>query len=137
MNAPITILCIDDERNIRTLIEYNLKLEGYKILLASNGKKGLRLARNKLPNLILLDIMMPKMDGLTVLSELKKTETTRHIPVFMLTAKNLVGDMDRAIALGADDYITKPFDPHQLGDTIRRKLHNHAHRGWIVCHPSS
>jgi two-component system alkaline phosphatase synthesis response regulator PhoP len=136
VSTPTQILCIDDERNIRTLLEYNLRLEGYTVWLASSGKKGLRLARKKLPDLILLDIMMPKMDGLEVLAELKKDEETRNIPVFMLTAKNLIGDMERAFAIGADDYITKPFQADTLGETLRRKLENHAFRGWTMAHPS-
>jgi len=85
-------------------------------------------ARAKKPDVILLDWMMPEMNGLEVLSELKHNGKTEDIPVFMLTAKEIMGDIERAFEIGADDYLTKPFDPAQLGKTIKRKLKEHAKR---------
>jgi DNA-binding response OmpR family regulator len=118
----ITVLLVEDEDHIRTVVEYNLKHEGFDVYKAEDGAGGLELARRVLPDVILLDWMMPEMDGLEVLTELKRDKSTAHIPVFMLTAKGMAGDMEKTFELGADDYITKPFDPRLLGRTIRRKL---------------
>ncbi len=117
-----TILVIDDEDHIRMVVEYNLKLEGFDVYSAENGSVGLEIARQEVPDVVLLDWMMPEMDGLEVLTELKHDKRTAHIPVLMLTAKGMDADIDRALELGADDYITKPFDPRSLGQTIREKL---------------
>lgn len=122
MDEHNTVLVVDDEEHIRMVVEYNLRLDGFEVYLAEDGPAGLRLAREIVPDVILLDWMMPEMDGLEVLSELKHDERTEHIPVFMLTAKGGASDIDRAFELGADDYITKPFDPRKLGETIRKKL---------------
>ena len=122
MSERIPVLVVEDEEHIRNILEYNLKLDGFDVYQAEDGPKGLELARKKKPDVILLDWMMPEMDGLEVLSELKHNKKTSRIPVFMLTAKGTVGDMDRAFDIGADDYITKPFDPMQLGKTIKKKL---------------
>lgn len=121
MKKEVNILFIEDEKNIRTLVSYNLQIDGFKILMASDGPSGLKLAKKK-PDLILLDIAMPGMDGLQVLAELKKDTRTETIPVFMLTARTMMNDIERAFAIGADDYITKPFDPHKLGETIKKKM---------------
>lgn len=128
MHKRPTVLFVDDERHIRTLVRYNLDRDGYQVLLAANGKEGLRMAQKEEPSLILLDVMMPEMDGLEVLAKLKHNKKTSRIPVFMLTAKSMIGDMERAFALGADDYITKPFEPAELGETIARKLRKLAKR---------
>jgi two-component system phosphate regulon response regulator PhoB len=122
MSEQISILVIDDEEHIRTVIEYNLKLDGFEVHLAGDGRSGLELARRKRPDVILLDWMMPVMDGLGVLAELKRDQRTEHIPVFMLTAKGMLSDVNQAFDAGVDDYITKPFDPIQLGKIIRKKL---------------
>jgi len=121
-NKQITVLVIEDEEHIRRVLEYNLKLDGFEVYLAADGASGLELAREKRPDVILLDWMMPKMDGLKVLSELKYDETTNDIAVFMLTAKGMMGEVGQALYEGADDYITKPFDPMQLGKIIKKKL---------------
>ena len=89
MNECTKILVIEDEEHIRTIISYNLKLDGFEVYLAENGLIGLEMARQIKPDLILLDWMMPGMDGLQVLSELKDNLITKSIPVFMLTAKSL------------------------------------------------
>jgi len=128
MSGRISILVVEDEEHIRKILEYNLRLDGFSVLSAEDGRKGLELAHEKKPDVILLDWMMPEMNGLEVLSELKHDERTEDIPVFMLTAKGMMGDIERAFEIGADDYITKPFDPTQLGQSIKRKLKEHAKR---------
>lgn len=122
MSEQITILVVEDEAHIRRVLEYNLKLDGFEVYLAEDGATGLKLARENSPDVILLDWLMPVMNGLQVLAELKTDSSTEHIPVFMLTAKGMLNDVTQAIEMGADDYITKPFNPIQLGKTIREKL---------------
>ena len=121
-----SILVVEDEQHIRRVLEYNLKLDGFEVYLAEDGATGLRLAREKEPDVILLDWLMPEMNGLEVLTELKRDGITAHIPVFMLTAKGMLSDVTQAFDKGIDDYITKPFDPIQLGKTIRDKLEKYA-----------
>ena len=118
----ITVLVIDDEDDIRKLIKYRLYSEGFKVYTAEDGPSGIKAARKYKPRLILLDVMMPAMDGLEVLLNLKWNKKTKHIPVFMLTAKGSMGDIDSAFARRADDYIIKPFDGEKLGKTIKEKL---------------
>jgi two-component system phosphate regulon response regulator PhoB len=122
MSEQITILVVEDEAHIRRVLEYNFKLDGFEVYLAEDGATGLKLARENSPDVILLDWLMPVMNGLQVLAELKADSSTEHIPVFMLTAKGMLNDVTQAIEMGADDYITKPFNPIQLGKTIREKL---------------
>lgn len=124
MSEKISILAVDDEENIRNILKYCLELDGFEVYVAENGRKGLELARQEIPDVILLDWMLPEMTGLEVLSELKKDDQTKDIPVFMLTAKAMTDDLEQAIREGADDYITKPFDPAKLGQTIKSKLEN-------------
>ncbi|MBN2457446.1 MAG: response regulator [Sedimentisphaerales bacterium] len=122
MSEPIAVLLIEDEEHIRNIVEYNLKLDGIEVYTSPDGSSGIEVARETKPDVILLDWMMPGMDGLKVLSELKCDEKTRGIPVFMLTAKAMMSDVGRALYEGADDYITKPFDVPQLAEIIRKKL---------------
>ncbi|MGB7582154.1 MAG: response regulator [Sedimentisphaerales bacterium] len=122
MSEQFTILVVEDETHIRRVLEYNLKLDGFEVCLAEDGAMGLKLAHEKNPDVILLDWLMPVMNGMQVLAELKADSSTEHIPVFMLTAKGMISDVTQAIEMGADDYITKPFNPIQLGKTIREKL---------------
>ena len=117
-----TVLLVEDEEHIRLVVEYNLRHDGFEVYIAENGPGALEVARKVVPDAILLGWMLPGMDGLEVLTELKHDKTTEHIPVFMLTAKGMPSDINRALELGADDYITKPFDPRQLGEIIRKKL---------------
>ena len=122
MGENIIVLVVEDEAHIRRVLEYNLKLDGFEVFLAEDGAAGLHLAGEKIPDVILLDWLMPEMNGLQVLAELKNNSDTKHIPVFMLTAKGMLSDVTQALEMGADDYITKPFNPMQLGKTIREKL---------------
>ena len=121
-NKSISILVIEDEPHIRNILEHNLKLDGFEVYVAEDGSSGLKLAREKHLDLILLDWMMPGMDGMEVLAELKRDEKTEHIPVFMLTAKGTTHDLGQALFMGADDYIAKPFDPVEMGTIIMDKL---------------
>jgi DNA-binding response OmpR family regulator len=122
----ISILVVEDEQHIRRVLEYNLKLDGFEVYLAEDGATGLRLAREKKPDVILLDWLMPEMNGIEVLTELKRDSSTSPIPILMLTAKGMLSDVTKAFERGIDDYITKPFDPMQLGKTIRDKLEKYA-----------
>lgn len=117
-----SVLLVEDEEHIRLVVEYNLKREGFEVYSAEDGQAALEIARKIIPDIILLDWMLPGMNGLEVLTELKHDERTEHIPVFMLTAKGMASDVARALEMGADDYITKPFNPRQLGETIKKKL---------------
>lgn len=108
------ILVIDDELNIVELLKYNLLSSGYKVLYALNGKDGLNLAIDNKPDLILLDIMLPEMDGFDVCKEMKKNKGIENIPIIMLTAKGDEFDKILGLELGADDYITKPFSVREL-----------------------
>ena len=122
MSKRIPILIVEDETHIRNILDYNLRLDGFDVYTAADGPAGLELAFKHKFEVILLDWMMPGMNGLEVLSELKHSKKTEHVPVLMLTAKGAIGDMDSAFDTGVDGYITKPFDPKQLGSTIKKKL---------------
>jgi two-component system alkaline phosphatase synthesis response regulator PhoP len=108
------ILVIDDELHIVELLKYNLETNGYKVIYALNGKDGLDLAIEKKPDLILLDIMLPEMDGFDVCKEIKKRQHIDNIPIIMLTAKSEEFDKILGLELGADDYVTKPFSVREL-----------------------
>lgn len=116
------VLAIEDETDIQELLRYNLTKEGYRVTLAASGEEGLRLARSEMPDLILLDLMLPGMDGLEVCRRLLATEATRSIPIIMLTAKGEEADIVTGLELGAADYITKPFSPKVLVARIRAVL---------------
>ena len=118
MNKNITVLIIEDEKDIRKILEYELKSDGFNVYSADNGQAGLMMAMEKKPDVILLDWVMPKMNGLKVLSKLRQDERTKDIIVLMLTVKNMMDDVETALANGADDYIPKPFEGAELGPRI-------------------
>jgi len=117
-----TILIVEDEADIQELIRYNLKREGYSVESADTGEKALELARQKTVDLILLDLMLPAIDGLEVCKLLKNNESTASIPIIMLTAKGEEADIVTGLELGADDYIPKPFSPRVLIARLRAVL---------------
>ncbi|MHC4112939.1 MAG: response regulator [Planctomycetota bacterium] len=128
MSKWIPVLVVEDDKSVRKALEYSLKLYGFKVNLAEDGPTGLKLARQNKPELILLDWMMPGMDGMEVLSELKHDKRTEHIPVFMLTGRGMIGDLDQAFDIGADDYITKPFNLMELGKIVKAKWEQYTNR---------
>lgn len=117
-----TILIIEDEKDIRELLAYNLRKEGYATLASGDGREGLELARLKRPDLILLDLMLPGLDGLSVCRELDRDQNTASIPIIMLTAKGEEVDRVVGLELGADDYMVKPFSVRELILRIRKIL---------------
>ncbi|MFA6186016.1 MAG: response regulator [Phycisphaerae bacterium] len=116
------ILIVDDEEDVLELVRYNLDKNGYKVETAATGEQALAKARAKLPDLIILDLMLPGIDGLDVCKKLKNDTKTQNIPVIMLTAKGEETDIVTGLELGADDYVTKPFSPKVLIARIRRIL---------------
>ncbi len=114
-----TILVVDDEKPIIDILVYNLQKEGYNTLEATDGEMGLNLAIEKRPNLILLDVMLPKMDGLTVCKRIKQTYS---VPILMLSARDEEIDKIIGLELGADDYITKPFSVRELMARVKANL---------------
>jgi DNA-binding response OmpR family regulator len=117
-----TILLIEDETDLAEVIEYNLLREGYIVLRASNGEKGLEIAKQKLPAVIILDIMLPGIDGLEVATRLRRTPETADIAIIMLTAKTEESDIVVGLGVGADDYVTKPFRVKELVARIKAVL---------------
>lgn len=114
-----TILVIDDEPAIRDLLKYNLEREGYQIIEASDGVEGISVALEQKPDIILLDIMLPKLDGLSVC---KRIKNSMNIPIIMLTARSEEIDTILGLELGADDYITKPFSVRELAARVKANL---------------
>lgn len=117
-----TVLIIDDEIHIRRLIAQMLELAGYRVLEAASGAEALRLIEGTVPDVITCDIFMPGMTGFDVLEALKSQPDTAKIPVIMLTALGQEKDTNRAMELGAADYVTKPFGSTKLTETIERQL---------------
>ena len=112
--AKETILVVDDEEDILELVRHHLKREGYAVQCADSGEKALTAARTGPVDLIILDLMLPGIDGLEVTRQLKNAPQTKHIPILMLTAKGEESDVVTGLELGADDYVTKPFSPRIL-----------------------
>ena len=112
MEPKKTVLIVEDEMNIVDIVRFNLQREGYATLEAYDGEAGLALAREKKPDLILLDVMMPKKDGFTLAQEIRQSNA--EVPIIFLTAKTLKEDILEGFKLGADDYITKPFSMEEL-----------------------
>jgi DNA-binding response OmpR family regulator len=122
------ILVVDDEPDALELIEYNLRSTGYQVFTAGDGVKALALARRHLPDVVVLDLMLPEIDGIEVCKILRRNPETTEVPILMLTAK--ADEIDRVIGLevGADDYVTKPFSPRELVLRIKNILR----RGGVV-----
>jgi CheY-like chemotaxis protein len=117
-----TVLTIEDQADIRRLIRMTLEFKGYDVIEAGNGPDGLDLARRRRPDLILLDVMMPGMDGLTVSRTLLADPDLRRIPVVMLSALGAAGDIEAGKSTGVAEYLVKPFSPWQLLDVVQRLI---------------
>jgi two-component system phosphate regulon response regulator PhoB len=120
------ILVVDDEEDILHLVRFNLAREGYDIVCADSGEKGLEIAKSQNVDLILLDLMLPGMDGLSVAKRLKSDAQSSRIPIVMLTAKSEESDVVAGLEVGAEDYVTKPFSPRILVARVRAVLRRHS-----------
>ena len=116
------ILIVDDEPNIVRTVADRLKMSGYDVIVAADGQEGMECAVREQPDLILLDVFMPKLDGHAALERLRQMEETKTVPVIMLTARSQVEDVARASALGVVDYVVKPFDLVELLEKIKSAL---------------
>jgi two-component system phosphate regulon response regulator PhoB len=131
------ILIIEDERALTDVLSYNLQREGYDVVVAHDGQEGLRKAQMQLPDLVILDLMLPGLDGLEVCRELRGGERTRHLPLLMLTAKAEETDQLVGFSMGADDYVTKPFSVKVLLQRIKalqRRTEAGADAGEVIEH---
>ncbi len=117
-----SILIIEDEPDIRELMEYNLVREGYRVLQADDGEEGMALCKEKAPDLVILDLMLPGVDGIEICRRFKSDPVTQSIPVIMVTAKSEEADVVLGLSMGADDYVTKPFGPKALVARVRAVL---------------
>lgn len=116
------VLVVDDDPAILQLVALNLELEGYDVLRATTGPEALEIARDRAPQMVVLDVMMPGMDGYAVCEALRDDQTTGEVPVVMLSARTSASDQQRALNAGAVDFVTKPFDPLDLIAVIERHL---------------
>ncbi len=119
------ILIADDERDIRELIRFTLQFSGYEVITASNGEEAFEAAYSEQPDLILLDVRMPRMTGYEVCIKLKLDEKTKNIPVAFLSAKGQESEVQTGLEAGAEDYIIKPFSPEQLSERVKVLLGNY------------
>jgi len=113
------ILVVDDEPRMIRFVQYNLELEGFRVIVAHNGLEAMEKVRTQLPDLVIMDVMMPEMDGFEALSQIREIS---DVPVIMLTVKNEDEDKHLAFSSGADDYVTKPFSPQELVDRVKAVL---------------
>ena len=123
---PKKILAVDDERHIVRLVQINLAKEGYEVVTASNGREAIEMARSEKPDLIVMDVMMPEMDGFEALEKMKADDELMAIPVIMLTAKAQDADVFSGWQKGADLYLTKPFNPSELLTFVKRIFSSQA-----------
>lgn len=117
---PLKVLVCDDERHIVRLIQVNLERQGYNVVTAFDGKEGLEKIQSEKPNVVVLDVMMPYMDGFEVLKRIRREPETEALPVIMLTAKAQDKDVFEGYHYGADMYLTKPFNPMELVAFVKR-----------------
>ena len=123
--APL-VLVADDEEDIRSLVAFRLKRAGYEVITAADGEEALLLTTTRLPDLVVLDMMMPKATGLEVTRSMREHEATKAIPVILLTARAQEGDVIRGFEAGADDYVKKPFSPQDLQARVQALLERSA-----------
>ena len=120
-NAP-TVLIADDDPDIRELVAYRMRRSGYAVLEASDGEEALQVATENDPDLAILDVMMPRLDGFEVTRRLRDQEKTARIPIILLTARAQDSDVARGFGAGADDYLRKPFSPQELAMRVQAIL---------------
>jgi CheY-like chemotaxis protein len=120
------VMAVDDDHVIRGLLEVNLEMEGHEVVTAVDGHDALVKVGSTRPDLILLDVMMPNVNGWQVAEELKGNPMTRHIPIVFLSARAMEADVRKGTALGVQAYVTKPFDPIDLMELVNRLLSEHA-----------
>jgi DNA-binding response OmpR family regulator len=116
------VLVADDDPDIRSLVTLRLERSGYEVVAAGDGEQALAAALERAPDLALLDVMMPKLDGYEVTERLRQEEATRHLPVILLTARVQETDIARGVEAGADDYVKKPFSTSELRDRVQAVL---------------
>jgi len=116
------VLVADDDPDILSLVKLRLERSGYDVVSAGDGEQALEAARTRAPDLALLDVMMPKLDGYEVTALLRQQEETRDLPVILLTARVQESDIARGVEAGADDYVKKPFSTHELRDRVQAVL---------------
>ncbi len=116
------VLAVDDDHVIRGLLEVNLAMEGHEVVTAVDGRDALQKVQANPPELILLDVMMPNVNGWQVAEALKREEATRHIPIIFLSARAMEADVRKGLDLGVESYVTKPFDPIDLMQLVNRLL---------------
>ena len=121
-SAAPTVLVVEDDPVILRLLEVNFELEGYRVLVAHDGAEGIEVARAEQPDVVISDIMMPKVSGIELVEALKADAATSTIPVILLSAKAQTGDLKAGMDAGADDYVTKPFEPLDLIDRVNALL---------------
>ena len=122
MQRKKKILIVDDEKQLVSLVSLHMKMSGYEVLSAKDGEEALAIAKEEAPDLIILDLMLPKIDGWEVCKRLRTESKIGDIPVIMLTARSEAGDKLRGFECGADDYVTKPFSPRELVARVKRVL---------------
>jgi two-component system alkaline phosphatase synthesis response regulator PhoP len=132
------VLVVDDEQDLLELVSYNLNKEGFRVTCVATGEEALSVAKKELPDLIVLDLLLPAVDGLEVCRLLKMDSRTQHIPILMLTAKSEEADVVTGLEMGADDYVTKPFSPRVLvarvKSVLRRRTQEESDDGAITAH---
>ena len=140
--APRKILIVEDEEDIRSLVRYNLEAEGFAVVDASDGERGLHLAATQRPSLIILDLMLPGLSGLEACRLLRAQEDTASVPILILTARAAELDKVLGLEMGADDYVTKPFSPRELVARVKaiirraygpanERPHESYEKGWL------
>ena len=125
------IVVIEDETDILEVIAYNLKREGYEVITSTSGEDGLEKIEKSKPNLVVLDLMLPEVDGIELCRKLKSDPVTQAIPVIMVTAKGEESDVVLGLGVGADDYVTKPFSPRELTARVKAVLRRTKSRGEV------
>jgi DNA-binding response OmpR family regulator len=122
------ILIAEDERDIRDLITFTLRFAGYEVIAATNGQEAFELAGQEMPDLVLMDVRMPRMTGYEACKRIKSEENTQHIPVVFLSAKGQEAEVNAGMEAGAEEYILKPFSPDELTEQVRLILDRFAGR---------